>query len=1754
MLLNSISALTAFPSEVISIDVNELSPSLSNSRVGIHFIDSYYDYDDDKYKWDNFPLTTSEGQSLSAPTQYMNIPGDFPIIYTVSGYTDHLDLVFSGGASAISIYPSRPYPHITKISNNIISISANLAPLTAFDQYTDTQTYRRLMSNTSPLSSFGNTLSLVGAFKTAIKKDFKAGEVRTQTTLSQRTVQVPLTPTRPRKGTGSFNASERIIKESMMTKIIISSPSIDAFQATIDENDGTVNDVIGFPYFLYWDGTQSIHSNTQSNRLFGAVFAYPDYEGNIYTLDEKIKPGYIPDLAAWTSQSPSIGDAFIRLYDKSTNQTKFREELYLAIHPRLYRANSIELDDGDGDPLTKIYYPLSATSIYLPRGTDINVWYETSAFTTINEISSNSISNVHTFSSFRPPYLNGYMFTATTPRGTQRAFTVNYSPNTVVETDAISAISYKTTMIDNYYQSEFDIDPNDNGLISRFSIDFADDTLSAINRASGAVYQANEWFPTSATIWFENDGSARNYLVSFETSSIYDSRYYQPNVPMILNRDKATIGVREINRGSTTSQIQGTVFPEDNINLNFRWSVDPPENVMLYDANDPTRVIPMNTSVGDDSLDIIVQNLGVDSTKITLFLEDYNIEASTTWQPPTDVWANANLAVIGDIDDFNPINYGTLSAMFIRNGLLYRVPTTANIKWEDASITVPNQVEFFTISSVEQILEQATYPSTNRYSLIQTKVTTENSPVIPRANYKVNCFVFDSLYTYQASYIFSLRPYPEDSNLFSTISSSQNPNIISSEDYTNIIYNNTATVILSANIENLDIVPSDIIWNLGLTTLTGLTASFEISTISACIGLSALSALPSNGTNGRFNFFDNMCFYVLTGLNTLEYISFPQYNYLPNSELTFNNYQSKYIALSSYSACHTENILFSATPGFDEYVWSLGSSSTRTNTNTAILPLSIDNISTSNRTVVSAFNSIFIEDDPGSIYNTASSTGVGFTQHMNFVEFPNITMSLSSSTIMVDMRDIFSRIVDISIGANILDLSAGFFNLTLSSINGVFAEPIDIVGNTNVIMREFEYGDGGIFEIPENSSSIINAFIDGTAWGYVDGFDFCATPFTLSSNIISFTAFDGPDLKIWSSKNVLEKNEIIQIENTTNNTFINPFVSFSFWNGYNIQSGTLESTFSAQYNDIGTYDVSLSGYRANGDVLTATWNNFFVIDENAPYDERVNRRITDKIVLPHSYDKLKIPANSWQFAATLNDAFTKLDQNINFLNTQCFIANDDIPLYDISCFGKYRGVETWRYNFTPNLLETTPNDFKDIVFYDEYILILNGKTIEIRNNDNSWSIISKINSSTDLEEFRNPIRIQKLNDKLIILDSESNSIYVGSINFDTFEFKLTHYWGGVGAKNSRTRLNGPADLLVINDSIFVVDSDSMNIKIYNKFLNWTNNIQFDATPVAIAGFEDILYVLDINGKIRILSDLIEISSFQATPGERLTYSPNESKLYISAKDGVYVYSKNGSFINKTEKAKNIIIYENEVYNILSDRIVKNSNFLNYLSITTLTSFSNDSTTYKVHRDEPVTSFIINDSLNKLKLKLTTLSDSLTGQFIKLYNNEDQFLYSSISAKTINLNCEPSTLGLNELVTFETINREILNTLQCISSLADYIDGESIYPTTSSPFWTWEYHFVNKNQRPNLNKTPLSWDELTSAHPLYSGVTWLSIGDSTGFENSFPVGWTWEDLENGCLNALTWEEMEDGRIRAYTWEELENINQFGPPYFLFDNCV
>jgi len=117
MLLNSIQTLSSFPYENIGIFINEtISPEIS-SRMGVRFRNNEY-YDNVNILNRNPSLTLKQGglepdlsfsplasyynitqiKQFSQPTNFVNLPNDFPIFFATSAIPNHdILLNFRGG-------------------------------------------------------------------------------------------------------------------------------------------------------------------------------------------------------------------------------------------------------------------------------------------------------------------------------------------------------------------------------------------------------------------------------------------------------------------------------------------------------------------------------------------------------------------------------------------------------------------------------------------------------------------------------------------------------------------------------------------------------------------------------------------------------------------------------------------------------------------------------------------------------------------------------------------------------------------------------------------------------------------------------------------------------------------------------------------------------------------------------------------------------------------------------------------------------------------------------------------------------------------------------------------------------------------------------------------------------------------------------------------------------------------------------------------------------------------------------------------------------------------------------------------------------------------------------------------------------------------------------------------------------------------------------------------------------------------------
>jgi hypothetical protein len=475
--------------------------------------------------------------------------------------------------------------------------------------------------------------------------------------------------------------------------------------------------------------------------------------------------------------------------------------------------------------------------------------------------------------------------------------------------------------------------------------------------------------------------------------------------------------------------------------------------------------------------------------------------------------------------------------------------------------------------------------------------------------------------------------------------------------------------------------------------------------------------------------------------------------------------------------------------------------------------------------------------------------------------------------------------------------------------------------------------------------------------------------------------------------------------------------------------------------------------------------------------------------------------------------------------------------------------------------------FKDFCKVGDNFVFINDTKIEFRANDYNLTLLKSNSRVTEGELFVNPTNVvyNALSNKLIILDNKL--VYIFNVE-DDYSITLTHYWGGVGEKTSRTRLNDPVDIHTNSNDIFIVDADSGNIKIYNGFLNWKNQISLsewntDNYPVSITSSDDRYFVLTSAGIVYVLNSSYEyVSEFSTVNGQKIYH--NDGLIYVHDLGTVHVYMNNGVYLNIVQLDTDInkLFFDgNEVYGLNNFSMIK---FIDFVSIKSIKNTSNvvcPLASILVNGDEPVTDFVFNDSINKLHKNLLNLANSLVSKFVINIDEFDQFLSYEIKAiadaEHLLENSGYEAIGINEIVSYETINRSLSNIWEDMELLRQMIDVRKSRIVDGSICWTWKGQSIAKAQNLSNNRKPFSWKELkkeaTTFNTLLSSIVWKTAKSCAYESNLSPICWTWEQMSNDCIWNKTWEELEQGKTFAHTWEQIEE-NCCDVPQYTFNDCL
>lgn len=1759
MLLNSVVTLSSFPYEKIGVFLDNTVAPESSARFGIRYKHKIWDYEVPVLNWSSLYLNQVGAEplllnstSLSGlydtdysaqyvqPGNFIDIPDTFPLFSETSAYPNHyLGLTFKGGTSAITVYPSGPYPILTKVGAKQFNVSGGFFALSAAESETNSSDLYNSLDN-SYLSDLYSS---------------KGAEIKFHN--------------------HTYTGPGSVVYDMYPDAYV--SASRNNFVLKTQNNNSTSIPLV--------------------NQLIPATTPY--------------SKGIVPESfqLTFTVSAASLEDAID--YSMSYGNTVGATHFLSGINVEGLAApivQSAKLDSVNA----KLSLTLN-TGYFVPNGENYVVSYQASALPYIKStgssfkhgVSASEQTNYYQLSTEEAPYLYNYRFFTDYNNGSpeQETFTIFFNPEFQSVQYQSSSFNVSAVMVDNFGQLEFPILETSKVVRQRFFEENNDTSLSAIDLGSDQKYIHSQWFPASAHIKFINNGIANSFTVTHQISSVKDDLWYMQPYSFILNREKASSNLQITQLTDNWCLVQGTIYPNFDSDENVTWDVVPGDNIqiydystvddLIYDVDDPnhlTQLPPVELSIGvptpANNLSIIVNNLGVDNTKITFYSSEFELSASTIWHPPSSVFNNLTLGLKTDWNDFNPSTTATISSFFIKNNLEYPAPARGSILWKETNNDPRGEFSLQSNDLSSNLYENVYYPSTSNTNTINGNFEVDQAASNPQKiifNVFANATgpksddVTSNSYNISDSITIPVRQYPKNHNIYFVLSATDGSTVSSKDKNTKFFTTNNlsaTTALISSDFAQID--TSKIIWNIpGNTHLVSTSAVFALAS-SYCIEVSALSAKPNSGNFEYYNFTDKLCINVLpSSYSTLDYISFPEYNMFPAEKLEYDYYNLSYLnsnGLTGLSGC-TTNVILSTFGGFDRYYYQIGSKQVSSVSNEITIPVVYNDVSATGVVSITAHNSVFPIENGLTVYNYVSSTDADvFHQHMSVVPFPSLTAYLDISETLINVRNN-------SVNTPLITLNFPYDGIT---VDGTLTYVLQTTGQTFYSVSTeftnnhseqviFSTDPSNFFSVKNNTYNTYNFFVTGNITKYITDGPSCTVVQPFTSNMISVSAYDGPDIEIWTPHHTYTTNQLISVYNNTTE-FPVPFTSFRFDDGAgHITTGlTYTDVMTASYASEGTYNISVSAIGI--DTVSHTWTDFFVIkNEVDQYDSQINRQFPDELELPYTLEDVLIKPNEWQYNTSINQKLSRLYTNFETLSSLSYAWDINVPKYIVGWLGEKAGKLTWHYE-TPPVEKYYTNEFvslTDFILMGDQMVLINGGTIEFRQNNQTVELLNSTSHITEGEKFINPTHVVYVEetDKLVVLDKDKKNILVFDIDTD-YNISLTHYWGGTGETGSKTHLNNPSDLYTDGQLIYVVDSDSRNIKIYNNYLNWTNEITYTGWttsdyPVSVSKSSNLIYVLTNLGNIMIFDDSYNyVSTMVATAGHKL-YVHNDF-IHVLANNSVYVYAANQTFINVWNTGfpiSRLYFDQTEIYAVNDFSIIKLIDYPQKLSIGDQSNEVSTLESMLINEDEPVTDFVYNDSFIKFHNNLLSFATSLTHKFVINVDEFDQFINHYISpiesSEILLTSSSYVALGINELISYETINRSIKNLWTDLDLLRQMVEVR-ISRDNDNPFeWTWKYHTIDKPQNISNNRRPLSWRELESRSTRFdntlSAITWETAYGGGYERNHMPIAWTWDKMGCNCIWPVTWEQMECENKFGYTWEYLQNNCSFVPSH-TFSSCL
>jgi len=501
--------------------------------------------------------------------------------------------------------------------------------------------------------------------------------------------------------------------------------------------------------------------------------------------------------------------------------------------------------------------------------------------------------------------------------------------------------------------------------------------------------------------------------------------------------------------------------------------------------------------------------------------------------------------------------------------------------------------------------------------------------------------------------------------------------------------------------------------------------------------------------------------------------------------------------------------------------------------------------------------------------------------------------------------------------------------------------------------------------------------------------------------------------------------------------------------------------------------------------------------ERSVYDEKVTRVLDGyDLVYPRRREDVLFAPNEWITAENINRRFKFMMENLDYLVSQTKIYLKP-PSKFCGFYGDFQSVINGEYRrafgYVPN------NDVEIYRLYNEHTSIDDDNTTIKKCNalcvDSEPNLYSHQNGKISIyntskyESYRSSIipamvneyityidrmHYSKETEKLYLLSSNTHKLYIFnpySENLRNTNINCTYFGeiGGYGGPGVHSKFNTPNDFFVSmhidkddkkTDEIWICDAGNHVIKHFSIKGQWISTIDLREL-----GYDLISVCCDYKKDVHILTDRYVVTftydgdvknGFVLNGGlaKPLMIRPQYQAgfLYVLYEHWIDKYNLEGKYVGRFAEADDFTYTTMCVTDNHDIYIATNKNILHYndsLRVRTIAAVENavnqqwSIDEIKINRDENIQDVVLNTSLQRMYDNITMYALCIFGNIVKLNSLDEDKRIVDLDYVTYQkiydfIHKERIFVGINELVTVETINRSLNQMYDLLQLMLDTI--------------------------------------------------------------------------------------------------------------------